>query len=384
MAACLLLAAAVWLVSIKPRDKIGLIVCAAYLSIVPLITGIANGYGLRDVMRDYLPFAYVVLMSVTAVTAGRPASEQGVKLILMTLFVVGGISAVHALDIAVREFGSLHDFNLTRAAIFAGGEPEGVAKPINLEQLQIMYGKAIDPAILFTAIYLLGSAISDIYRKIAKPGIFVMKIVIGLLCAYSFVVMGIRLYLILLAAALMAVAMMEGRKYAIDRRMAVSVLASGVAIVYLLFWDQLILMATKFASIGSNGRIAEWEGVIRYLSGSAVRTIVGDGWGATWNNPILGSEVRFTHSFLSFLLLKTGVLGLAAVAYLAIRGARALATNWAGYDMHRQLLVMAGSFAVLSVLIHTTYKSLSTGIIFVMLVLVYQSSVRATGTASQR
>lgn len=86
-------------------------------------------------------------------------------------------------------------------------------------------------------------------------------------------------------------------------------LCLGLALIYPLLDEALAAMATKTAEVGLNSRMAEAQAVIIALARDPVTLFVGHGWGSTFASPAVGGlDVNYTHSFLTTLLLKGGLV----------------------------------------------------------------------------
>lgn len=97
----------------------------------------------------------------------------------------------------------------------------------------------------------------------------------------------------------------------------------------------------KTQLVGFNRRFEEWQAVWDVISADLATLCFGIGWGNGFASPAVAEiYVTYTHSLLSFILLKTGVIGfILAVAYVATifdavikiyiqNGYRALAYFW--------------------------------------------------------
>jgi O-antigen ligase len=118
----------------------------------------------------------------------------------------------------------------------------------------------------------------------------------------------------------------------------------------------------KTTQVGLNGRLAEWQTVLNLLSSSPLTVVFGFGWGYQFENPAVGGlPVGYTHSLLSFLLLKTGLCGLVAAG----AGIFGLVT---GFSVWRRgvpayfLLTLVFPLLI-AVLLYASYKSIGFGLI---------------------
>ncbi|WP_445681895.1 hypothetical protein [Radicibacter daui] len=122
----------------------------------------------------------------------------------------------------------------------------------------------------------------------------------------------------------------------------------------------------KWLEAGSNNRIAEWHAVLATLDTVAAGPLAGAGWGAVFNNPAADwQQVGFVHSASGYMLLKGGVIALAAFAlYLA-----ALVRQGAVLLRRQPALALAIAVPVLlSVTLYTGFKTLGFGLVLLLLV----------------
>ena len=129
-------------------------------------------------------------------------------------------------------------------------------------------------------------------------------------------------------------------------------------------WQQA---AEKTRLTGANTRWEEAATVIDHVVSSPWALLFGDGWGARIANPAVGGwRVGYTHTLVSYGLLKTGLLGVLALgAYLA-----ALVRPWRRLLAQDPPLAMAVVPPLLMALcLHTSFKYLDTGVILSLMLL---------------
>lgn len=117
--------------------------------------------------------------------------------------------------------------------------------------------------------------------------------------------------------------------------------------------------------------------VIRQAAADPLSFLFGYGWGGMVRSPAAGDIViSYTHNFATYMLLKTGAVGLLGMgAYVAAILAR-LPHAWrARPDL---VLALAPSLLI-GLLIHTTYKYLCFGIILTLLLLASESARHRKG-----
>ena len=98
------------------------------------------------------------------------------------------------------------------------------------------------------------------------------------------------------------------------------ILAIIAAAIFPLVFETVQVMAEKTASVGLNARSQEAIAVFNSLSSAPESLFIGRGWGSVFASPaVAGLDVNYTHSFLTTMALKGGLimLGLAALMVLA-------------------------------------------------------------------
>ena len=72
----------------------------------------------------------------------------------------------------------------------------------------------------------------------------------------------------------------------------------------------LYALFLKTARVGLNTRLQEFQAVLDAVSISPLSIFFGLGWGTTFHSPAVGGlEVNYTHSLLTYMWLKTGLVG---------------------------------------------------------------------------
>ena len=144
------------------------------------------------------------------------------------------------------------------------------------------------------------------------------------------------------------------------------ILGVGIGAVFMLgFVSETVFdLLNKTSSVGFNMRFEELSAVWESVSKDPFSLIFGLGWGGTFNSPAVGElSVNFTHSLLTSLILKTGLLGFVlGSCYIGALFFRCL-------RVHRShlFLVMALAFPILiDVFLYASFKSLDFGLILLV------------------
>mgnify|MGYP006442314285 CR=1 FL=1 len=89
------------------------------------------------------------------------------------------------------------------------------------------------------------------------------------------------------------------------------ILGGTVLLTGSIVQDLYMLLLAKTYDVGLNMRLAEAWTVMQHSVATPLTAIFGHGWGATYISPAVGDvPVGYTHSLITFLLFKTGMVGL--------------------------------------------------------------------------
>ena len=150
-------------------------------------------------------------------------------------------------------------------------------------------------------------------------------------------------------------------------------IAKFVSIVVILYAINLIYsnievfgyFLEKLQKVGGNGKVTEFVDVAKYVFHNWNVAVLGKGFGGEFFSPTYGSNINFTHSLLSYLILKSGLIGLFYGIFIYIFwiyfGALSVRRNYK--DLQILVLTLAPPF-----LTQPTYKSFSFGIIVWMFI----------------
>lgn len=352
------------------------LILAALLFFIPLCVGLMRGNAWSDMARDIFPLAFLVLIPIVLIYSSLSDNRAILRTLMITVLVFVGIcTAVTFFVGAFKLTGSTDQMVL----MMRGGLGQIMPPKISLagldEQVRIVFLKIYDPAMLFAAIFL--SAWGTILMVKSwwgwLPGLVLAGI--GALIAYGFMILGLRAYAAFFVLAVLSVSLTKWRERGLYIRLFPVFIVACIA-----FWSQieavLQLLWIKQQVTGTNGKAGEWLAVINSVFSTPQSVLFGIGWGGKFNNPILHETTRFTHSALSFYLLKSGVLGLTTllsiIGILFFQGRR---LGESGELTTSRLILLASCLPplVIGVLFEPTYKMLSYGVILALFVLVLPS-----------
>lgn len=348
--------------------------CIGYFLLTPLLVGVARGNSFSDIARDVAPLMFMVVLPllIRFLSQDRNASYR-LRALLVAIFAVGLVSALQFHHGIVHLYGTMDTFIFRYTPVLAPPE-NGVSKFISdmLRQLrleetdyQTLMLKCQDPAILFSAIYLLCFGLALILVKPRRLLFGLLALGGGGFCVYEFAALGMRAFSGLTALALIIFVLYLVRL----RKVPVRNLIVGGILGLLLTYTQIINLAVqmwaKNQASGLSGRPGEFYAAFGTISESVITLLFGVGWGGILANPIYeAATTRYTHSLFSFWLLKTGVVGFAMLVLFVILLFRRvdLTSVWA--SSHRLAVFLAASAVIIiGLFLEPTYKMLSFGLI---------------------
>lgn len=362
------------------------------LFLLPLCVGLIRGNALPDIVRDVFPLAFLLAIPFLLVYSASIGNRPILRTIMATALVFVGIATAVTFLVGMHDLAGSADrmVKMTRAgfgqiespspgvsatvASPAPPAPPGATKAY-YDKMRIYFLKLYDPAMLFAAIFLSAWGIVLMVKSWRGwlPGMFLAGS--GVLIAYGFMILGLRAYTALFVLALLSIGLTQFRERGFYIRL-VPFIVLGCIMVWPQIWSVLHMLWIKQQIVGTNGKAAEWLAVFNTVFSSPQTTLLGIGWGGTFNNPILHETTRFTHSALSFYVLKSGVLGLivllSIIVILLFHGRR-FGDSRAWTTSRQILLASCLPPLMIGVLFEPTYKMLSFGVILALFILVLPS-----------
>ena len=224
------------------------------------------------------------------------------------------------------------------------------------------------PTVLFAALFMLGIAGRNIWRANwlkTLPSSAVLLLLSAIpLTAMMMAVQ--RASLAGIALSLLTLFIIGFILYP-GRALRVLVIFGGICLlIWPLLADLYALLSHKTMLVGVNMRGQELMAVWAEVTQNPVSLLIGTGWGGTFHSPAVGGlEVNFTHNLLSSMLLKTGIVGVAAMTWFLI----ALIRPALRVFFHDPALALAIIVPLLiNILLYASYKSLDFGLLLLLLV----------------
>ncbi|NYZ14926.1 hypothetical protein HL658_20460 [Azospirillum sp. RWY-5-1] len=327
-----------------------------WLTWVPLLRGVWQGWEPTDILRDVVPLFFLFLPLLLVPILSREG-DGAAEALCGALMLAGLLFALRWWRQQGWEFGAFGERTLGDGRTYLLNAPAVLVAAIGLPALSLRLagrGGAASWAVAIAA----GLA--------------------GAVCLTALAGAAHRLALGIAMVALLAICSIQAARA--PRVSAVLVLLACALLVafHEVAVGTLDRLIEKTRLAGANARVEEAEAVLRVVSASLPSLLFGEGWGALLANPAVGEwRVSYSHTFLTYVLLKTGVLGLAAFAGWA--GAMA----WLAWRLLRNDPVLA--LVCLPPLLvpfglHTSFKYLDTGL---LLAVVAAAGCRNAGPAAR-
>jgi len=380
----------------------------ALLFLIPLCVGLLRGNAMSDIARDIFPLIFLLMIPFLLTYSTSSSDRTTLRtLITVALVFVGICTAVTFFLGALNLYGSFermvtlmqgsfaqidtvqvaHTAHTANAAETASkvqvahtAHTANAAETASNERFKAIFLKLYDPAMLFASIFLSAWGVVLMVKSWREwlPGIILAMM--GASIAYGFMIMGLRAYTAFFALAILTMCLYMLREQGFYIRLLPVVIVSLA-----LFWPQvsavLQLLWAKQEAVGANGKSEEWLAVLKTITEYPHTMLFGIGWGGTLENPIYEGSTRFTHSALSYYLLKSGVLGLitllSIIVIFFLEGRR---HGDSGSLTPSRLIILVSCLPplLIGVLFEPTYKMLSYGVILALFVLALPSFRKIT------
>ncbi|MCI5060815.1 MAG: hypothetical protein MRY79_07070 [Alphaproteobacteria bacterium] len=160
------------------------------------------------------------------------------------------------------------------------------------------------------------------------------------------------------------------------RRMVGPVLFGSLLTVLIVYagFDILEKIIHKTTHMGLNMRLQELMAIWEVLSVSWVGLLFGQGWGASFASPAVGNlYVTYSHSLLSYMFFKTGLIGLALTCLFLFEIGKQLFRLFCRNPVLANALFWA---LIIPVFFYASYKSLDFGLLLTLILLLVGSSRR--------
>ncbi len=364
----------------RGRQARWVVVLAFTLLFIPLMRGTYLGNSLGNQVRDVIPLLFLISVPLLLILPTSPANRiYQAHMVTAALLFVGSIAAIIFYSGVFELYGNPGNLQERMSGAFLQHAQDAITPgaiipdEINPDALAVTLLKLYDPAILFTGIFISAMGVVLMAKSWERvlPGMILLAC--GAAIAYGFMIVGLRAYTALFALAVLGACVTQVK----NRGFYVRVIPLAIFGLIAL-WPQISaiaqLLLAKQQMMGSNGKGAEWLAVISTVTASPQTLLFGVGWGGTFENPILTEATRFTHSAISFYLLKAGLTGLAVLLLIIwmLPGSLDKAEKWGNLDTTRIILLVSCIPPLLiGVMFQPVYKMLSYGFILALFVLLF-------------
>lgn len=313
---------------------------------VPLVIGLAQGHAFAMILRDIIPFLFLLLplFLSPAFTDRAPLA----KLFPYILCLMGLIFVIRVMASFAINVGAWH--------VLMGFVPD----PGSLVNA---------PTVLFAALLLTGTGglwlteSRTIPQVLLSLGCFLLALI--LLAGMAGV--GQRAHI---GAWALTVAVWIGM-LAVKRPLSLWRVGLVLVLAGIALWpfaaDILAGLAQKTAVVGLNNRAEEARAVRESFRDRPLALFFGQGWGASIISPAVGPyPVNYTHSILTTYLLKTGLCGLALVfAYLGMLAAGI----WRIFRIYPVAGLAVAAPFLIDITLYASFKTLDFGLLLALIVL---------------
>lgn len=310
------------------------LILACYGLSVPLIISLVSGYAPSEIIRDVIPFIFLLMPILFYYRDEKDTQFLG------RLVSIAGI---------IFSLRSLQSFSadISNPMQWLGTPPD------------LLY-LSNSPEVLFAAIYFLYNALRP-QEKILHRIFYILLASIPLLAMATLMQRASLFYILLCVMIFIGILMF--RK---PRSASIIILIVFPFISLLPFIDDIFQqLSVKTQMVGLNSRGQEWRAVMKEISSSAISYVFGKGWGAELENPAVGGlRVSFTHSLVSSLWFKTGLIGVFLSGLYFFNLAKAAAPFLIRNQNY--FFALAGPLLIGFVL-YASYKSLGYGLLILIL-----------------
>lgn len=317
---------------------------------------IINGWAIVDMIRDLIPAVYIFLplLLLPAMKTSLHKWQSVLPYVISAAGVLLSLRFYAEVGIWPWELGGRHYFD---------------------NFLYLPY----DPVVTFAAIYLPIMAVQSWNSK--QPRRWLASLVMllgGLLALGSLMAVAQRAPLGLAALCFLFYLVILSYR-SLGKMLILLILAAGIGLVA---QEQIIssfeLLSAKQEEVGANGKTDELVAVWSEVSRASHTLLFGIGWGGLYESPAVeGQQVSFTHSAITFFLLKTGVSGLVFFVLYLVWVARNGYSRW---SLDRLPVLLASLVPLLiGLFFQVSYKTLSFGIVLTILCLMQNTKRKRRG-----
>lgn len=359
------------------------------LIILPTFIGIARENGYANLIRDILPVMFMSVLPLLALLYAKAAYRiDDVDLLICAILIVGTVSSFQFYLGTIEAFGSFEKFNAWMASHYATSTPPVIdVKSEFSKMIREFWIKVLDPAVIFSAIYLICRSIEFLLSKRRRPMLAILALAGGVFCGYAFSILGLRSFagLTVLAIAIFLLHLIAQKR--VSAWQLIFLGGTGLLIAYPHLTNLIGVLLAKQKSVGLNNKAVEFSAALDTVMATPFTLLFGVGWGGVFTNPIYTypESTRFTHSLISFMLLKTGLVGFAVMLSFVLLLFRSINLKGLWSSSRRMAIFLAASAVIIiGVIFEPTYKMLSFGLIVGLLLAELSTPTESAQETSSR
>jgi len=338
--------AKIWHVQSMPMIKISLLL-ALYGISIPLIHGLGAGHDVGYIIRDLVGFCFVLLPLIYYQFFKK--DNKGARFLALYI----GIGAI--------------------ALLFSARVAFGPVSFLHVSTSELLY-LANSPLVLLICFYLPFWAIDQMGRKECLS-IERIAIIIGALGVFCIIFMALMvdtqrapiaalgMSAVILSAALLWV-----------RPKFFLILSAFAFIMSVCLYEELYIilepLVRKTVLVGGNMRSQELIAIWEALYQNPIHILIGSGWGGSFSSPAVGGYyVTYSHSLISYVFFKMGLVGLAILAFYLWHVTKML------YSIARHYLIWGNALfwaLIIPVFFYASHKSFDFGLLLVVILVSYQ------------
>ncbi|MDH6673552.1 hypothetical protein M2277_004217 [Paenibacillus sp. LBL] len=311
--------------------------------------GVVYGWDMTDIIRDLIPCVYL-FVPLLLLPAMKRSTLNWLAILPWIISVMGVILSIRfylVVQISPLEVGRMYYFD---------------------NFLYLPY----DPSVSFAGVFLPIMAVHT--WKSASPFRWLGSIAMltgGFLALGSLMAVAQRAPLALAVLCFAVYFLVSSRKSMNKLIIGLIVLVAAGIFAQEQISNSFELLVSKQEDFGANGKTDELAAVLAETSASPYSMLFGVGWGGLFHDPAVNNIlVSYTHSAVSFFLLKGGLIGIAVLM------------SYLGWIMYRALQrftmvmlpYMLAAFVpvVIGLLFQVSYKTLSYGMILTLICLIHK------------
>ncbi len=306
--------------------------------LVTLIIGLLSAHDPHFILRDILPFLFLCLPLFFRSQIEKTTQRERVFMII--IWALG-------LIFGLRVLGPVYDILPAETELFY---------------------LANSPILMFTAICLAGFAFDYLVRNVSFKNILISMIcaVLALICLWS---MMLDVQRATISAVFISLAFLF-LYYAYRKPVRIILPLFVFGVLSFIFSDVLQetfeTLTTKTLQVGLNSRLDEAIAVFESASPSLMHILFGQGWGARFVSPAIAmQETAFTHSFLTYMFFKGGLVMLLLSMMVCISALLRIWNIWQRGD-HVYALGLFWALMI-PVFLYASHKSLDFGLVLLLI-----------------